>query len=60
MGQKRSVVATRYMIKDSIEEAMLKIQERKRELANMSLSQTLSKKELHERKINDLREIFKK
>jgi SWI/SNF-related matrix-associated actin-dependent regulator of chromatin subfamily A3 len=60
MGQKRNVVATRYMIKDSIEEAMLKIQERKRELANMSLSQTLSKKELHERKINDLREIFKK
>ena len=59
MGQKRNVVATRYLIKDSIEETMLKIQERKRELANMSLSQSLSKKELHDRKMDDLREIFK-
>jgi SWI/SNF-related matrix-associated actin-dependent regulator of chromatin subfamily A3 len=60
MGQKRNVVATRYLIKNSIEETMLKIQERKRELANMSLSQSLSKKELHDRKMDDLREIFKK
>jgi SWI/SNF-related matrix-associated actin-dependent regulator of chromatin subfamily A3 len=60
MGQKRNVIATRYMIEDSIEESMLKIQERKRELANMSLNQSLSKKELHDRKMDDLREIFKK
>lgn len=58
MGQTRNVVATRYIVKDSIEETMLKIQERKRELANMSLSQSLSKKELHERKMDDLRQIF--
>ena len=48
------------MIEDSIEETMLKIQDRKRELANMSLNQSLSKKELHDRKMDDLREIFKK
>ena len=60
MGLKRNVIATRYMIEDSIEESMLKIQERKRELANMSLNQSLSKKELHDRKMDDLREIFKK
>lgn len=59
MGQKRNVVAIRYMIEDSIEETMLKIQDRKRELANMSLNQSLSKKELHDRKMDDLREIFK-
>jgi len=47
------------MIEDSIEETMLKIQDRKRELANMSLNQSLSKKELHDRKMDDLREIFK-
>lgn len=34
---------------------MLEIQKKKQDLANMSLSQTMSKKELHEKRMEDLK-----
>ena len=37
-----------------MEEKMLAIQRKKEELASMSLSQTMSKKELHEQRMEDL------
>jgi len=34
---------------------MLEIQKKKEDLANMSLSQTMTKKELHEKRMEDLK-----
>lgn len=42
-------------VEGSMEERMLTIQKKKEDLANMSLSQTMSKKELHEKRMEDLK-----
>lgn len=54
MGQKRPVYATRLMIKDSIENNMDKIQKKKENLANMTLTK-LSRKQLMEQKVRKAR-----
>jgi SNF2 family DNA or RNA helicase len=46
------------VIKDTIEGKMLEVQKRKAELAKLSLSQTISKKDLHERRLEDLKMLF--
>lgn len=52
------VQTVRFVIEKSIEMNMLKIQKRKTELANMSLSQTLSKAELSKRRMEDLKTLL--
>lgn len=59
LGQKRPVKITRYIVKDSIEQNMLEIQKRKTDLANLSVGQTLTKKQLAERRMTDLKILFK-
>lgn len=58
LGQKRPVVSTKFIIKETIEGRMLEVQKRKAELAKLSLSQTISKKDLHERRLEDLKMLF--
>ena len=47
------------IVKDSIEERMIEVQKRKTDLANLSLDQSQTKKELFDRKMEDLRTLFK-
>ncbi len=58
MGQKRPVTIIKYIVKDSMEERMLEVQKRKQAISEMSLDQKLSKKELHDRRIEDLKIMF--
>ncbi|CDZ96852.1 dna repair protein rad5 [Phaffia rhodozyma] len=58
LGQSRPVITVKYIIQDTLEDKMLDIQRRKSELANLSLSQTISKKELHERRMEELKTLF--
>ena len=58
LGQTKPVKITRYIVKDSIEQNMLEIQKRKLDLANMSMSQTLSKGQLAARRVEDLKILF--
>lgn len=46
------------IIEKSIEERLLKVQQRKTELANMTLSQNLSKAELHQMRLQELNTLF--
>jgi SWI/SNF-related matrix-associated actin-dependent regulator of chromatin subfamily A3 len=55
LGQKRPVIAYKFIIQGSMEDRMLEIQDKKKKLASMSLSQTMSKKELHERRMEELK-----
>lgn len=58
LGQTMPVQTVRFVIEKSIEMNMLKIQKRKMELANMSLSQTLSKAELAKRRMDDIKTLL--
>lgn len=55
LGQQRAVKLTRYIMNDTIEFNMREIQKRKMDLANLSLSQTLPKAELAQRRIENLK-----
>ena len=59
LGQKRDVEISRYIMNDSIEDGILKMQERKMKLADLSLERKLSKGEEATNRINELRELFK-
>ncbi|KAJ9115870.1 hypothetical protein QFC22_005012 [Naganishia vaughanmartiniae] len=58
LGQTRSVTSIKYVVKNSIEEKMLQVQQRKSELVKISLNQSVSKKDLHERRLEDLKLLF--
>ncbi|BGP47440.1 hypothetical protein JCM10450v2_003292 [Rhodotorula kratochvilovae] len=55
LGQTHSVQTVRFVMQDSIETNMLKIQKRKMELASMSIGRTLSKVELQAQRKEELR-----
>ncbi|GAA6055900.1 hypothetical protein JCM3770_002351 [Rhodotorula araucariae] len=55
LGQTHSVQTVRFVMQDSIETNMLKIQKRKMELASMSIGRTLSKAELQAQRREELR-----
>lgn len=55
IGQTREVVVTRLIIRDSVEERILALQEKKRKLANGALS---SQQERSVRSLEDLRFLF--
>ena len=60
LGQKREVVATRFIMADSFEEKMLALQQKKRDLADISMAKgKLDKAEAMRAKLEELRGLFK-
>ncbi|KAH7189433.1 SNF2 family N-terminal domain-containing protein [Fusarium flagelliforme] len=62
LGQKRPVRTVRYIMRDSFEEKMLELQEKKKKLASLSMdgqNRTLDKAEAARQKLMDLRSLFK-
>lgn len=59
LGQKRKVTITHYIMKESVEESILKLQEKKQKLANLSLERKMSRAEEAKKRIEELRELFK-
>ncbi|RYP73707.1 hypothetical protein DL771_003420 [Monosporascus sp. 5C6A] len=61
LGQKRPVRTVRYIMQNSIEEKMLELQEKKMQLASLSMdrSKVMDKAEAAKQKLLDLRSLFK-
>ncbi|KAI0150430.1 SNF2 family N-terminal domain-containing protein [Xylariaceae sp. FL1272] len=61
LGQKRPVRTVRYIMRDSIEEKMLELQEKKKQLASLSMdrSRVIDKQEAAKQKLLDLRDLFR-
>ncbi|KAH7149984.1 SNF2 family DNA-dependent ATPase [Dactylonectria estremocensis] len=62
LGQKRPVRTVRYIMRDSFEEKMLELQEKKKKLASLSMdgqNKALDKAEAARQKLMDLRSLFK-
>lgn len=61
LGQKRPVRTIRYIMRDSFEEKMIELQEKKMKLASLSMDgqKTLDKAEAARQKLMDLRSLFK-
>lgn len=64
IGQKREVVVRRYRMKNSMEDQIVKLQDKKKKLAEMSMEkqamqQMLSKKERHEENLKAMLDIFR-
>ncbi|PQE21411.1 SNF2 family domain-containing protein [Rutstroemia sp. NJR-2017a BBW] len=64
LGQKREVQTVRYIMKDSFEEKMLDIQDKKKKLASLSMDGQaggkLDKKEAARRRLEELKDLFRK
>ncbi|KXN85676.1 Putative SWI/SNF-like matrix-associated actin-dependent regulator [Leucoagaricus sp. SymC.cos] len=58
LGQTKPVLSIRFIISNSVEESMLKIQARKNRLADLTLG-ARNKSELMEQRMEELKEIFK-
>ncbi|KAJ2988921.1 hypothetical protein NUW58_g3727 [Xylaria curta] len=61
LGQKRPVRCVRYIMRNSIEEKMLVLQEKKTKLASLSMdrNRVMDKAEAAKQKLMDLRDLFK-
>lgn len=61
LGQKRAVRTVRYIMRNSIEEKMLELQEKKKKLASLSMDRdrVMDKAEAAKQKLMDLRSLFK-
>ncbi|KAL8407948.1 hypothetical protein RB594_006669 [Gaeumannomyces avenae] len=62
LGQKRAVKTVRYIMKDSFEEQMVALQEKKIKLANLSMDRdvtNLDKREAARQRLMDLKDLFK-
>lgn len=61
LGQKRPVRTVRYIMRNSIEEKMLALQEKKMKLASLSMDRNriMDKAEAAKQKLMDLRDLFK-
>jgi len=62
LGQEREVYVTHYIMKDSVEEGILKLQQRKEDLARLTLEKKLSsadRKEETRKRIEELKDLFK-
>ncbi|KAK8079865.1 helicase-like transcription factor [Apiospora hydei] len=61
LGQKRPVRTVRYIMANSIEEKMLELQEKKKQLASLSMDRgkAMDKAEAAKQKLRDLRSLFK-
>ncbi|KAG8904995.1 hypothetical protein FRC01_008517 [Tulasnella sp. 417] len=58
LGQVNPVTTIKFVMEDSIETRLLEVQKRKTQLANMTLGQTLSKAEVHQRRLEELNQLF--
>lgn len=59
LGQTRDVEIKHFIMEESIEEKIQKMQERKQELARLAMEKKLSRGEAAKKRIEDLRELFK-
>ena len=63
LGQKRPVQTVRYIMKDSFEEKMLELQDKKKRLADLSMDSEgrsrMDKTEAAKKRLEDLRSLFK-
>ncbi|KAI1095967.1 SNF2 family N-terminal domain-containing protein [Rostrohypoxylon terebratum] len=61
LGQKRPVRTVRFIMRNSIEEKMLELQEKKKKLASLSMdrNRVMDKSEAAKQKLMDLRSLFK-
>ncbi|GBB95467.1 hypothetical protein RclHR1_02540021 [Rhizophagus clarus] len=59
LGQTCAVDTIRFIIKNSIEEGILQLQERKLRLAELTLSEKLSKQDITRHRLEDLKVLFK-
>ncbi|RIA84736.1 SNF2 family N-terminal domain-containing protein [Glomus cerebriforme] len=59
LGQTCAVDTIRFIIKDSVEEGILQLQERKLRLAELTLSEKLSKQDITRHRLEDLKVLFK-
>jgi SNF2 family DNA or RNA helicase len=59
LGQERAVEIVHFIMKDSVEEAMLRLQVKKTKLASLSMDKKKTKGEEAKRRIEELRELFK-
>ena len=59
MGQKRDVNIVNYIMRDSVEERIRTLQDKKLKLAEMSMEKKMSKAEEAKKRIEELHELFK-
>jgi SNF2 family DNA or RNA helicase len=59
LGQQRAVEIVHFIMKDSVEEALLKLQVKKQKLATLSMDKKKTKSEEAKKRIEELRELFK-
>lgn len=59
LGQEREVEIVHFIMKDSVEEALLKLQDKKTKLATLSMDKKKTKSEEAKKRIEELRELFK-
>lgn len=58
LGQKRAVTTVRFIMTNSFEEKILQLQKKKTDLANLSMSQKLTRSELTKQKLEVFPPIF--
>ncbi|KAK6186271.1 hypothetical protein SNE40_008341 [Patella caerulea] len=58
LGQKRDVVITKFIVQDSVEEKMLELQDRKRELMQGAFSKKQSADERRANRVQDIRNLL--
>ena len=59
LGQEREVEIVHFIMQGSVEEALLKLQEKKTKLASLSMDKKKTKSEEAKKRIEELRELFK-
>jgi SNF2 family DNA or RNA helicase len=59
LGQKREVEIVHFIMKESVEEALLRLQDKKTKLATLSMDKKKTKSEEAKKRIEELRELFK-
>jgi SNF2 family DNA or RNA helicase len=59
LGQKREVEIVHFIMKESVEEALLRLQDKKTKLAKLSMDKKKTKSEEAKKRMEELRELFK-
>lgn len=59
LGQEREVEIVHFIMKDSVEEALLRLQDKKTKLASLSMDKKKTRSEEAKKRIEELRELFK-
>jgi len=59
LGQNRDVTIHRYIMRGSFEEKMLALQQKKKDLAELSMNRKLDRVEAAKQKMEELRDLFK-